>query len=327
MVQAGFHASHEQFAPAELLEFVRQAEASGFAHAMCSDHFHPWSPSQGQSGFSWAWLGAALEATKLEFGTVTPPIGFRYHPAIIAQAAATLAQMYPRQCRWVALGSGEALNEHIVGQGWPVKAQRDARLAAAAEIIRALWAGETVSHSDPLPVEEARLYTRPERPLQLFCAAITPASAQRHAKWADGLLTVNQPLDQLEKVVEGFRASGGEGKPMCLQVHLSWAKDDETATRYALDNWRENIVPPAVAGDLRMPEDFVAATETVRAEDLEGRVLCSADFDRHIALLEDYARLGFERLYLHFVGPNQAEAIEAFGAHVLPSIKDFRTNG
>src|SRR5690606_11972601 len=166
----GFHASHEQVDPAALLEAVQLAEAAGFRAAMCSDHFAPWSARQGQSGFAWSWLGAALQATTLPFGVVNAP-GQRYHPAIIAQAAATLCQMFPGRF-WMALGSGEAMNEHITGERWPPKPIRNARLQECAAIMRALFAGETVSHDGLIKVDRAKLWTRPERPLPLIGAAV-----------------------------------------------------------------------------------------------------------------------------------------------------------
>src|SRR3954453_11214921 len=140
MASIGFHASHELYPPSVLLRHVRRAEQAGFEAAMCSDHFHPWTPAQGQRGYSFAWLGAALEATSLPFGTICCP-AFRYHPAIVAQAAATLAEMYPGRF-WLALGTGQALNEHITGAPWPGKLERQARVREAAEVIRTLWSGE-----------------------------------------------------------------------------------------------------------------------------------------------------------------------------------------
>src|SRR4051812_25289907 len=143
---------------------------------MCSDHFHPWTGRQGQSGFAWAWLGAALQATRLPFGVVSAP-GQRYHPAIIAQASATLSAMFPGRL-WVAFGTGQNLNEHINGDPWPGKPERQARLKEAVDVIRALWAGETVDHAGPwFRVREAKLYSRPETPPRIFGAAITPETA------------------------------------------------------------------------------------------------------------------------------------------------------
>src|SRR4051812_46503482 len=162
MATIGYHCSHEQFSPGELLGYVRRAEQAGFRAAMCSDHFHPWLPEQGQSGFAWAWLGAALQATTLPFGAVNAP-GQRYHPAIIAQAAATLAEMFPERF-WLALGTGQLLNEHVTGDPWPEKPERRARLKEAVGVMRALWAGETVVHDGLVRVREARLYSRPASP-------------------------------------------------------------------------------------------------------------------------------------------------------------------
>ena len=159
MPRIGLHASHEQIPPSRLLAAVRHAEAAGFDAAMCSDHFSPWSERQGESGFAWSWLGAALEATELSLGCVNAP-GQRYHPAIIAQAAATLAEMYPGRF-WVALGSGEASNEHITGERWPDKATRNARLRECVDVMRALFAGEVVDHDGLVTVDRARLWTLP----------------------------------------------------------------------------------------------------------------------------------------------------------------------
>jgi G6PDH family F420-dependent oxidoreductase len=162
MTVYGLHASHEQTHPTELLAAVIRAEQAGFDAAMCSDHFSPWSERQGQSAFAWSWLGAALQATSLPFGVVNAP-GQRYHPAIIAQAIGTLAAMYPGRF-WAALGTGEASNEHITGDGWPRKEQRSARLRESIDVIRALLAGEEVSHDGLVRVDRARVWTRPQQP-------------------------------------------------------------------------------------------------------------------------------------------------------------------
>ena len=202
----GFHASHEQIDPRSLLDVVQAAEFAGFQAAICSDHFSPWSTRQGQSGFAWSWLGAALQATSFSFGVVNAP-GQRYHPAIIAQAAATLSQMFPGRF-WVALGSGEAMNEHITGEGWPVKSLRNARLRECVDVMRALFAGETVSHSGLVQVDRARLWTRPATPPPLVGAAVSEATAAWVGDWADGLVTINQPKDKLERMIAAFREKG-----------------------------------------------------------------------------------------------------------------------
>src|SRR3712207_662078 len=195
----GFHNSHEQIHPAELLKAVQHAEEVGFTAAMCSDHFAPWNPNQGHSGFAWSWLGAALATTSLPFGAVNAP-GQRYHPAIVAQAIATLGAMFPGRF-WVALGSGEAMNEHITGDPWPRKDVRDARLRECVEIIRALLAGEEVTHDGLVTVDRARIWSLPEEPPALIGPAVTPARAGRHAAWAAGLVTPNQPPGNPGEVV------------------------------------------------------------------------------------------------------------------------------
>jgi coenzyme F420-dependent glucose-6-phosphate dehydrogenase len=319
MALIGYHASHEQFSPSDLLEYARLAEQAGFQAAMCSDHFHPWSERQAESGFAWSWLGAALATTDLSFGVVNAP-GQRYHPAIIAQASATLGAMFPGRF-WLALGSGQALNELITGETWPTKEERNARLKECVDVIRALHAGETVTHRGRVIVEEARLYTRPEKPPLIVGAAITPETARWVGGWADALITVSKEIGEMEQVVEAFREGGGDGKPMFLQVQLSWAADEDQARDAAFDQWRMNIFDSPVLTTLRTPAAFDAAAAFVHPGDLDGHIRISAETDRHIEWLSQDIELGFERLYLHNVGPNQAAFIRAFGEKVLPALR------
>jgi coenzyme F420-dependent glucose-6-phosphate dehydrogenase len=318
MTIIGYHASHEQYRPSELLRYVQLAEAAGFAAAMCSDHFYPWSERQGQSGFAWSWLGAAMQATGFSYGVVNAP-GQRYHPAIIAQAAATLAELFPGRL-WLAVGSGQQLNEHIVGERWPSKAERNARLQQAATVMRRLWAGETVSHEGAFRLEDARLYTRPETPPLLIGAAITPATAEWVGGWADGMITVVQPLAQMREVVAAFRRGGGAAKPMYLQAQHAYARDEAAALAGAHDQWRTNILPSRVLSELRNPQQFDAASEHVRPEDVAGRLRVSADLARHRAWIEEYIELGFDRVLIHNVTREQELFIQAFGEQVLPRL-------
>lgn len=315
----GYHASHEQFAPSELLRLLQQAAGSGFDAAMCSDHFHPWSERQGHSGFAWSWLGAALQATALDLGVVNAPC-FRYHPALIAQAGATLAQMYPGRF-WLALGSGEAINESITGACWPSKDERNARLAEAVTIIRALWAGEEVSHRGLLRVERARLYSLPDSPPPLYAAALSAQTARWAGGWADGLITVSAPPEQQQRIVDAFREGGGEGKPLLLQAKLSYAKSDAEALRGAHEQWRTNVLPGSLGQDLRSVADFEAAARTVRPEDLLGQVRIGSDLAQHAAWLQADLDQGFERIYLHNVNREQQGFIEAFASSVLPQLR------
>ena len=315
----GFHASHEQFRPDRLLRLVQAAEAAGFEAAMCSDHWGPWSEEQGESGFAWSWLGAALASTSLPLGVVNAP-GQRYHPAIIAQAAATLNVMFPERF-WIAIGSGQLLNEHITGERWPTKPERNERLREAADIMRLLWAGETVSHSGHVTVSEAKLWTRPERPPMLVGAAVTPPTAAWVAEWADALITVVQPDEQLDAVVEAFRSNGGEGKPMYLQVHVAYAPTEAEARDAAFAQWRQNTLPNSVMTDLAHPAQIAAAATHVTPEDLDGAVRISSDLGRHVEWLRGDVERGFNGLYLHEVGPEQERFVEVFGREVLPRLR------
>ena len=314
----GFHASHEQFRPDRLLRLVQAAEASGFDAAMCSDHWGPWSEEQGESGFAWSWLGAALARTSLPFGVVNAP-GQRYHPAIIAQAAATLNVMFPDRF-WIAIGSGQLLNEHITGERWPTKPERNERLRESADIMRLLWAGETVSHSGHVTVSEAKLWTRPERPPMLVGAAVTPPTAAWVAEWADALITVVQADEQLDAVVDAFRSNGGEGKPMYLQVHVAYAPSEGEARDAAFAQWRQNTLPNSVMTELAHPAQIAAAATHVTPEDLDGAVRISSDLGRHVEWLRGDLERGFDGLYLHEVGPEQERFVEVFGREVLPRL-------
>lgn len=319
----GYHCSHEQYPPEELLRLVRRAEEAGFASAMCSDHFHPWTGTQGESGFAWSFLGAALQATSLSFGVVTVPGGWRYHPAIIAQAAATLDRMYPDRF-WIAPGSGEAANERIVGAGWPIKAERNARLREAVEIIRALWRGETVTHRGLITVEEARLYTKPlgKHPL-IVGAALTEATAEWMGEWADGLITVVGEREQMQRIIDAFRRGGGEGKPLFLQAQHSFAPSDEIALREAWEQWRSVIFPSSVLAELRTPAQFEEAGRYVRPEDVGQKLRVSSEPERHVEWLRDYIEMGFAEINIHNVNLRQDEFIDVFGEKVLPALADL----
>jgi probable non-F420 flavinoid oxidoreductase len=318
MTVLGFHASHEQISPRQLLRDVKHAEQAGFDAAMCSDHIAPWSERQGESGFAWAWLGAALEATQLRFGVVNAP-GQRYHPAIIAQAIATLGQMYPGRF-WAALGSGEAANEHITGDRWPLKADRNARLRESVDVIRALLAGEEVSHSGHVMVDRARVWSRPEMSPPLIAPAVSPETAGWAAEWADGLATINAEEDAVAEVIDAYRSAGGRG-PVVLQVHLSFAADDDTALAIAYDQWRSNVFSPPLCWDLETVAQFDEASKYVQPDDVRASVLISSDPDRIVDRLAGYLALGVDEMYLHHVGKEQSEFLDVFGERVLPQLR------
>jgi probable non-F420 flavinoid oxidoreductase len=308
------HCSHEQIAPSRLLRSIVRAEQAGFHGGMSSDHFAPWSVRQGESGFAWSFLGAALASTALPFGIVNAP-GQRYHPAIIAQAAASLCEMFPGRL-WIALGTGEASNEHITGERWPPKRVRTERLRECVDVMRALFAGDEVSHSGHVTVDRARLWTLPQTPPPLLCAAVSEQTAAWGSTWADGLATVNAPVEHLRRMLDAF----GDGGRKVLQVHLCWAETDAQAQQIAYDQWRTNVFDPPVCWDLETPEAFDAASAFVRPQDVTSKVLVSADPRRHVAWLEEFAALGFDDIALHHVGQDLDAFIDTFGDHVLPEL-------
>jgi probable non-F420 flavinoid oxidoreductase len=318
MTRIGWHASHEQIPPGRLLEAARRAQDAGFTVGMSSDHFSPWSARQGHSGFAWSWLGAALATTDLPFRVVTAP-GQRYHPAILAQAMATLCEMFPERL-WVCLGTGEASNEHITGDRWPPKPERNARLRECVDVIRALLAGEEVTHHGLVTVDRARLWSRPATPPPLIGAAVSEETARWAGGWADGLVTVHRPPATLRRVLDAFREGGGEGRPAVLQVHVSWAPTEDEAMDIAWDQWRSNAFAPPIPWDLETVAHFDEASRFVRPEDVRECVLVSSDLGRHATWLQELAALGFDEINIHHVGQEQDAFIDAFGRDVLPAL-------
>jgi coenzyme F420-dependent glucose-6-phosphate dehydrogenase len=319
-MRIGYHASHEQFSPRELLDHTIAAERAGFDAAMCSDHLFPWSEMQGESGFAFSWLGAALQATSLPFGMVNAP-GYRYHPVIVAQAAATLAQMYPDRF-WIAIGSGEALNEHITGEPWPRKEDRNARLLECATIMRRLWNGETVTHRGHITAIDARVWSLPEKPPRLVGAAITAQTAEWMGGWADALITVSAPIDRVRKVLDAFRRGGGESKPVILQAKVSWHPDEKLALRETREQWATNVFPSSVAADATLPAHFEELAKLVTDERLRESVHISSSLAAQTEWLGSLCELGISELYIHNVNRHQGEFIDAFGREVLPALRE-----
>ena len=318
MPRIGFHASHEQFPPSELLALVQEAERAGFTASMCSDHFLPWSEAQGHSGYAWSWLGAAGAVTKLPLKVVTAP-GYRQHPAIVAQACATIAEMFPGRFD-VVLGSGQLLNEHVVGAAWPDKAERNARLAECVDVMRRLWAGETVTHRGRVVVEQAKLYTRPATPPRAYGAALTPATARLVGGWADGLATVCGPRADVAAVLAAFRAGGGAGKPALLKVHVQVGDDLAAARADAFAQWRTNLFPSPLSTDLRLPADYEQLASTIGPDRLTDRVLVATSPAAHVEHLRAWLDMGFDELVVHHVGRDQRAFLRVYGDDVLPKL-------
>ncbi len=315
----GYHASHEQYAPSELLRLTQNVEKAGCSLAMCSDHLVPWSERQGHSGYTWSWLGSALQATQLEFGTVTAP-GQRYHPVILAQKIATLAEMFPGRV-WVALGSGELMNEHVTGEKWPEKSRRNQRLLESFRIMKALLQGETVSHDGHIKVDRAKLWTKPASMPLLVGAAITAQTAEWMGSWADGLVTIGQDYDVLAKIIEAFRRGGGKSKPIFLQEQIAYAPTYEDAITQAHDQWRFSVFKSTILADTAMPEDIDEISKYVREEDVKKSVRVSDDLQEHREWLQRNVDLGFDRIYLHNVCRKNQDFFERFRESVFPNLK------
>lgn len=325
----GYAAMLEQFAPGEAVELSAFAEAHGFHGVMAADHFQPWVPAQGQSAFVWSVLAALGERTKGDFGPgVTAPT-FRWHPAMVAQASATLAAMYPGR-HWLGLGSGEALNEHIVGQYWPGTPERINRMFEAIDIIKKLFegslAGKDVKHTGEFfKLESTRLWTMPEVAPEIHVATAGPITAKRAGRHVDGLITVGAPLEKIDLLLQRFASGAREaGKdpdsmPKVLQLHLSWAQTDELALKNAMVEWPNGGMKFPKA-DIRSPFEFEQMAKLVRPEDFEGRMVISSDPDVHLRYIQKFVDFGFDRIYLHNVGRNQREWIEVFGRDVLPAL-------
>lgn len=317
MTAFGYHVSHEQFSPSELLDLVQRAEAAGFDCAKCSDHFHPWSERQGQSGFAWSWIGAALQVTRFPIGMITAP-GYRYHPAVVAQGAATLGQMFPGRF-WLALGSGEAINEAITGLAWPEKPERNRHLAECADVIGRLMTGEEVTHRGRTTTIEARIYSLPDTSVPLIGAAVSEQTAANIATWAEGLLTLGGPPKNVARAIAAYRDAGGRG-PIHVQQGLSWASTQVEAVSLAIDQWGPVIVGGEVGWDLRRPSDFDHVARFVTAENVCEALAVSCDLSWHRDRLAELAELA-DTVHLHCVGRNQRAFIDTFGAKVLSELR------
>jgi G6PDH family F420-dependent oxidoreductase len=325
----GYAAMLEQFHPRDCVDFTALAEQHGFSGCMAADHFQPWVPTQGQAAFVWNVLTAIGERTTGDLGPGVTCPSFRWHPAIVAQASATLAAMYPGR-HWLGLGSGEALNEHVVAGYWPEAPERINRMFEAIEIIRKLFdgslKGRDVKHEGKFfKLESTRLWTMPEAAPPILVATAGPVTAKRTGRHADGIITVGAPLEKIgmlfDRFAEGAREAGRDpdAMPKVLQLHLSWANTDEEALANAMTEWPNGGMKFPKA-DIRSPHEFAQIAKLVRPEDFEGRMVISADPDVHRAHIQRFVDLGFDRIYLHNVGGNQREWIEVFGREVLPKL-------
>jgi coenzyme F420-dependent glucose-6-phosphate dehydrogenase len=311
----GYALSSEEHAPLDLVRYARRAEEVGFEYALVSDHFHPWIDRQGQSPFVWSVVGGiAGSTTELRLGTgVTCPT-IRIHPAVVAHAAATSAAMLPGRF-FLGVGTGENLNEHVLGDRWPESAVRLEMLAEAIEVIRLLWQGGYQSHHGRYyTVEEARIYTLPEEPPPIYVAASKPAAAELAARAGDGLISTAPDAE----VVAGFDEAGGEGKPKIGQVTVCWAASEREARRTAHAWWPNAAVPGDLSQELALPRHFDEAAQMVTEEDVVEKIVCGPDADRYFEQIEAYADAGYDHVYLHQVGPDQEGFFHFAQEELLP---------
>jgi coenzyme F420-dependent glucose-6-phosphate dehydrogenase len=317
MVEIGYALSCEEHPPNDLIRYARRAEETGFTFALISDHYHPWVDRQGQSPFVWSVIGGIAQTTQhLRLGTgVTCPT-MRIHPAIIAQAAATSATMMPGRF-FLGVGTGENLNEHILGHRWPPHDIRLAKLEEAVKVIRLLWQGETCTHrGQHYTVENARIYTLPDELPPIMVAASGQHAAEIAGRIGDGLINVAP----VEDIVEHFQRAGGNGKPRYGQLTVCWAQDEASGRRMAHEYWPNSGVQGELSQELPSPAFFEQAAKMVREEDIAEKLPCGPDPERHIKQIEAFVEAGFDHVYIHQIGPDQEGFFQFYERHVLPKL-------
>jgi coenzyme F420-dependent glucose-6-phosphate dehydrogenase len=315
-VHLGYSLSTEEHAAPDLVRFARRAEAVGFEYASISDHFHPWVDAQGNSPFAWSVLGAIANATdKLKVGTgVTCPT-MRYHPAIVAQAAATVASLMPGRF-FLGLGTGEQLNEHVIAPRWPSYETRAGMLEEAVEIIRALWTGETVDHQGQhFTVDNARLYSLPDEPPPIIIAAAGPKAARLASRIGDGLINPSGDAD----VVKAFEENGQRDRPRYLQVSVCWHEDEAEARRLAHRLVPSVALPGELGNLLPTPTHYQQAVQLVKEEDIAEVITCGPDPQRHIERIQAGIDAGYDHIHVYQVGPDQEGFFRFYEREILPA--------
>jgi G6PDH family F420-dependent oxidoreductase len=317
MPKIGYFLASEEFGPSELLRQARMAEEAGFEALWISDHYHPWTEAQGNSPFVWSVIGGLSQATSLPVTTgVTCPT-VRIHPAIIAQAAATSAVML--EGRFVlGVGSGENLNEHILGDRWPPTDMRLEMLEEAVEVMRLLWQGGTKSHyGKHYTVENARLYTLPEEPPPIYVSGFGPKSIQLAGRIGDGYCGV----DPDPEIVSLFRSSGGGDKPAHAGTKVCWAQDEVQAIRTAYETWPNEALPGELAQELPTPTHFEQATSLITEEMVAEAFACGPDPERHRQMLREYFEAGYDEVYIQQIGPEQEGFFDFYKKEILPEFR------
>jgi G6PDH family F420-dependent oxidoreductase len=316
MSEIGYFLSSEEHGPRALLEFARMGEQAGFRSVLISDHFHPWTDRQGQSPFVWGVIGAIAGATRLHVTTgVTCPT-VRTHPAIIAQAAATSSLLLDGRFA-LGVGTGENLNEHILGDRWPPAATRLEMLEEAVDVIRQLWSGDWVTHHGRhYTVENARIYSCPDEPPPVYISAFGPNALSLAASIADGYVNTQPDPES----VKGFRQAGGRG-PSVGAVKVCWGPDEKKALRLAHEVWATTGVPGELNQELPMPAHFEQATRTVTEEMIAEVTPCGPDPERHRKAISEYLDAGYDKVYVSQIGDDQAGFLEFYFKEVAPRLE------
>ncbi|HEX2053136.1 MAG TPA: TIGR03557 family F420-dependent LLM class oxidoreductase [Actinomycetota bacterium] len=320
----GYHLSSEEHPPVDLVRNAAAAEEAGFDFAFISDHYHPWIRAQGHAPFVWSVLGAIATSTdRMQVGTaVTAPI-VRIHPAVVAQAAATVACMMPDRF-FLGVGTGEFLNEHVTGASWPHPRVRLKMLSEAMEVMRRLWSGDRVSHrGDHYEVDRTRIFDVPETPPPIMVAASGRRAAKLAGKKGDGLISVT--LDR--KPLEAFEEAGGAGKPRYLKVGVVWDPDPGEAQKLARRQWPMEAVPGSLMSELRTPEDFESVTEALPDDAPSQSLLCSSDPEDHLKLIREGIDAGYDNICVHQIGPKQQEFLRFYAEQVLPKVNGVSSAG
>lgn len=315
-MRIGYFLSTEEYGPAELLEQARAAEQAGFSGLWISDHFHPWNNEQGNSPFVWSMIGAISQVCDLPVTTAVTCPTVRIHPAIIAQAAATSAELLDGRFT-LGVGTGEALNESIMGGPWPPLDVRLEMLEEAVELIRRLWTGEVVTHHGKhYTVEHARIYNVPDTPPEIYVSAFGPKAVEAAARFGDGYVGTSPDPDLLGR----FRAASD--RPAMAGAKVAFADDPEEGWEHAHRLWPNAGLPGEMAQILPTPEHFEQATELVTMESTRESVVAGKDPESHLEQIQKYADAGYDELYIANMGPHHQAMIEFYGQQVLPQLSE-----
>jgi G6PDH family F420-dependent oxidoreductase len=317
MTKIGYFLSSEQFGPKELIDQAKRAEAAGFDALWISDHYHPWNDEQGESPFVWGVIGALSEATSLPVSTAVTCPTVRMHPAVVAQASATAAVQLDG--RFVlGVGSGEALNEHILGDNWPSVGVRQEMLEEAVGIIRRMHEGGEISHHGKhYEVQEAQVYTRPEQPVPIYVSGFGPKGVELAARIGDGY-SISMPDGEL---VKQFRDAGGGDKPVQGGTKVCWDRDPDAALKTAHRLWGNEGLPGQTSQLLPRPKDFAALMSLVPPETVAESVACGPDPEKHIAQVRKYVDADIDEVYVQQIGPDMDGFFGAWERDVLPQVR------